>query len=263
MSSEIQGFSEVDLLSAQFGDDGRIGVDRREDKETIEKTDRAAPEIISDTPRSTASDLDGKLIEPIAAETTPEEFFEQLSADEKEQLQQELAQIDELAAENEETQLFTPKEMNFIMKLKEIIAKAFDQQNRLNERDRVNLEKLKVEYKDAIKKEADFLRKMGAAGLIIAIGAMAVFGCQFARPGNQGVAKICEFTSQHLSKGFGDIVQQRYNARGKEESGRGALAMNQLNNEQQKKQSEGNMGDRLSNAYKEALDLEKSASRAG
>ena len=70
MSSEIQGFSEVDLLSAQFGDDGRIGVDRREDKETIEKTDRAAPEIISDTPRSTASDLDGKLIEPIAAETT-------------------------------------------------------------------------------------------------------------------------------------------------------------------------------------------------
>jgi hypothetical protein len=165
-----------------------------------------------------------------------------------------------MIAENDTTHQFEPEEVNFIIKLREIVAKAFAQQGRLSEKDRIQLDKLKVEFQEATQKGADLLKKVGTAGLIVAFVAMTIFVGQFGFT-NQGAAQTMKFASEQTS-GVGGLFTNSLSGKQKIADGDAGLALNQLSAEQTKKQAEAGAKQEFSSVLQAALEEQKQASRA-
>ncbi len=261
-SVEVMGYEGIDPFEFNsLGETGAIRLKDREDGETIQKTKEAALPAIEGTSLKTVSSLDEKIVtigEVPNRDQSIENFVTQLTPEEHQLYQEEMQKLDEMI---EQKIVFLPEEVNFIIQLREIIARAFAQQGRLTERDRLQLDKLKIEYQSSMKEQGDLFKKMGNAGLIVAFAGFGVFLGQFAF-GTQG-AEVIKFISSNFTGAANELVRAPMNAKQKGEEGKGALAYQQLQMKQSEKQNEGSAKQELSAVLQKALEAETAAARAG
>ncbi len=181
-------------------------------------------------------------------------LMENLTPEEHAQVQAELTQAESLA-ENE-------TELNFIYQLKALVAKAYEQQGRLSEKDRLQLDKLKNEYQTSVENSSTLTQKMGKTGLVVAICFSAVFLGQFVLPANMGgLGKAMEYFSNQ-DKAVSGFFQQNIQAEITRESGKSSLAQTEMTGQQNKRASQDGFKQEMTEPLRLALQALKEGSQS-
>ena len=130
----------------------------------------------------------------------------------------------------------TSNEANVLIAIAIFVAEMKNLKGESNEADRHKLEKLKLQYQEATRTGADFLKQTGSAGLVISLISMTIFLGQFGFA-NQGVQQMMKHLSEQ-SNGIGGLFTASLSSKQKIAEGEAGLALNQLSAEQTRKQSE-------------------------
>lgn len=247
-------------VMAAGGESGAVDFDRVkafDDKIGLEQADRktqlaheVAPPIIRELDLTTDRTLAEKDIVSLTsdierlAETYPEDQFKA-----------ECEKLDKAI----EDKLFLPQEVNFIIKLRDILAYAYRQRDRLNENDRLKIENLKTEFKNSVKDQASCQRKMGTIGVIFATASFLVGLGTVVAP--DALKKAVEIGAGQVPT-LGSLFTSPLQANMKLQGGAESLSLNSLQQEQAKKQSEGNSEQEKSRVLDKAIEAADSAARA-
>ncbi|MES2274030.1 MAG: hypothetical protein V4487_07550 [Chlamydiota bacterium] len=68
---------------------------------------------------------------------------------------------------------------NFLIKVREVVAKILAQFNRISEKDRIQIDDMKAKYRKASQESANYQKKLGDAGLVISGIGLAILLGQF------------------------------------------------------------------------------------
>ncbi len=164
---------------------------------------------------------------------------------------QELARLQENAA---------PEEVNFLIKIREVIGKILAQFSEISEKDRFQTEDMKLKYRKSSQDAADLQRSLGNAGLWIAGIGFAVLLSQFGFK-NPADREVMKFLSEQCPN-IGGMFTSRYQASQKESDALSSLMLAEYNAKTSKTQSETSSKQEIVSLLDKALESMKRAASA-
>ncbi len=247
-TKEIYGEAPVTLAASQFEDspslEGRVtpgGVPLKE----IEQPVPAAEVPVAKEIDPENSEMAADPLEPITL-SHPAADPEYLRA-----VDQELGRLQEKA---------TPEEVNFLIKIREVIGKILAQFSEISEKDRFQMEEMKLKYRRSSQDAADLQRSLGNAGLWIAGIGFAVLLSQFGFK-NPADREVMKFLSEQCPN-IGGMFTSRYQANQKEADALSQLMLAEYNAKTSKSQSESSSKQEVVNLLDKALESMKRAASA-
>jgi len=230
-------------------DTGKITIGAREDAESIQKAQKISQSHLSSKETSSSS-LEGRI-----SLNSPELVTMNHPAMATENLQ---------AIENEFTRLEAnpePGEVNFLIKVREVIAGILAQLSEISQSDRSQTERTKLAFKEASNDAANLTRKLGNAGLCIAGIGFAVLLSQFGFK-NPADREVMKFLSEQCPN-IGGMFTSRYQATQKEADALAQLMLAEYNAKTSKTQSESSSKQEIINLLDKVLESMKRAASAG
>jgi hypothetical protein len=257
MPSRAVDTLDVRKLAELVAPVGKEGLPIGQASKADQATYRIAPDIIEQSGAELASgaSLEGRVdeLDP-SFEVTPE-MLEKLDQD-----------IDVMKANPDK---FSEKEINWMVELRQIVLKAYEQDGKKSENDQIKLDKLKNEFKQAVEAGSDLQKQLGLTGLVVALVFTGVFLAQFGVPGafsgktdvwKANCSKTFDFASKQ-GDAIGGVFTNSIQARMKEKGGEESLALNQLQHEQGKSQGREAVKQEVSETYKTALQSLREVNR--
>lgn len=219
-------------------------LNERADADTISKV-KSLP-IPCDVPQMTAANLDGRVSN---ARTQPNDLV-----------------LHELENFGTSAAALTPpessdKEASYAFQIRTLIAKILVQLNRISQKDRDQINKLKIEYKRLTKETAGFQRQLGRNNLFFAVATLGVSLFQIAEnPVDKNVAKMF---AEHVCPKVGEMFGSGIQANTTHSMNLSNLLLQEYQSKSSKGQSDSSNKQELTQMLDRALNGLTQAARAG
>lgn len=196
----------------------------REDGSSIAKTLSLNPSRKLWNPPFSKTSLQGRVS---AGEPGKHPLLEEMRQIEPEHLNA----IDKILSQNDSI------EPNYLIKIQNLVGQILVQLNKIAEKDRTQIEDLKLKYKNAIKDSADKLRELGSHGFKFSMIAMAGVCCQFLSPYQEDRDILAYFAKEGI-RGIGDVFGNQIQSDMKKVEGLSSLLYAEYQAKTQKGQSD-------------------------
>lgn len=237
------------------------------------RTEQAAQAVITEidnSPSSLGIDPDRITPAPAGAEDVPSPVQDDISMSEDIDLEEDDSSAPVDIEEPEESVPVAPIELpsledvNFVVRVRELVAQLLAQLSRISENDRKQVETLKKEYRTSAQKAADMQVNMGWSGVAVAALAFAVNLSQFmiSNPNintQKADREIIQFLAGQIPTA-GNLFRDRYQAKQMEFGAVRDLRNQEIQMKNSKTQSESGSKQEILQLLTTALQLLKGAS---
>ena len=151
-------------------------------------------------------------------------------------------------------------EVNFMIRVRKVVAEILAQLNKISEKDRFQMEDMKQKYRKSSQESADLQRTLGNAGLIISVVGFGVLLSQFGfkNPADREVMKFLSEQCPHI----GGMFTSRYQSSQKEADALSQLMLAEYNAKTSKSQSESSSKQEITSLLDKVLESMKRAAAA-